>query len=441
MTSDDSSVKAATIASIRNPRVWLAPVVVVGLVMSLLAVLYLDSILDPQKNLHDFPIAVVNQDEGENVVAPDGTTQRQTFGDQIVQGLVDGIPKDKVDLRQVGIAEEQTLLRKGEIYGSIVIPSDFSKRLLILAQASVVDGDVEKPVITVKTNPRAGTFAISIATTIYDQAMEQVNTTVGKQLTEQVIAQLNAGPTPTPISGASRLVLAEPIQIETAQYNPLPAGSGNGLAAFYYALLLLLAGFTGAMIVSSLVDAQLGFAPAEFGPWYIYNPSVHVSRFHTLVVKWVIMIVVGIVVSGLYLGISTFLDMPVTRPATLFAYGAFAIAAVGITATSIMAAFGTAGLVINLILFIILGVPSSGGTVPLEGQPPFFAWLANFEPLHQVFIGVRAILYYDARYDSGLLHAFWMTVFGLITGLVVGTVATRVYDRKGFHRKADDVTA
>ncbi|WP_307828340.1 DUF3533 domain-containing protein [Antrihabitans sp. YC2-6] len=409
-----------------HPRVWLPPIVVVTLLMSLLAVLYLDSILDPRKNLHDFPIALVNQDEGEG---------QNNYGDQIAENLVAQIPSDKIAVREVGIGSAESMLRKGEVYGAIIIPSDFSKIMSNLAIASGANapGDITKPLITVRTNPRAGPFATGIVTAFFDEAMTQVNAKVGEQLTAEL--QKAVGPDGE-LPAVTKLTVSEPVNVHTVAFNPLPDGTGNGLSAFYYSLLLLLAGFTGAMIVSSLVDARLGFAPAEFGPWFMFNPSAHVSRFHTLLVKWGIMIVVGIVVSAIYVGISAFLDMPMSRAPALFAFGAYAIAAVGITAVSVMAAFGTAGLLINLVIFIVLGVPSSGGTVPLEGQPPFFGWLANFEPLHQVFVGVRAILYFDARYDSGLLHGFLMTTFGLGFGLVLGVIATRIYDRKGFKRGA-----
>ncbi|EUA91800.1 conserved transmembrane domain protein [Mycobacterium ulcerans str. Harvey] len=60
-------------------------------------------------------------------------------------------------------------------------------------------------------------------------------------------------------------------------YNPLPNGTGNGLSAFYYALLLLLAGFTGSIVVSTLVDSLLGYVPAEFGP-STASPSRSTSR-------------------------------------------------------------------------------------------------------------------------------------------------------------------
>ncbi|MFD4291627.1 YhgE/Pip domain-containing protein [Rhodococcus sp. NPDC058505] len=412
---------------LRTPLFWAAPILVVALLMSLLAALYLGGILDPKGSLHGFPIAVVNQDEGD---VPPGSDARQNIGEQIVAGLTDGIPADKVDLRQVGIGTAQSMLDSAEVYGAIVIPSDFTKRMMILAQSSVVPGDVERPIITVYTNPRAGTFGVGIVEAITGPAMETVNETVGRQVTEQVAA----GVGDTPVPGASRLTLAEPINVLTVPHKPLPDGTGNGLSAFYYALLVILAGFTGAMIVNTLIDGMLGFAPTEFGPRYLHNPAVEISRLQTLAVKWAVMLVVAPLVSGLYVWISHLLSMPLQNALGLWLYGTFAIAAVGITAMSVLAIFGTAGMIINLIIFVVLGLPSAGGTIPIEATPPFFGWLASFEPMHQVFLGVRALLYFGEGGARELTHAVTMTAIGLAVGLVIGAVTAALYDRKGFHR-------
>lgn len=425
--------KPSGTAILRRPLFWLAPIAAVTLLMSVLAALYMGGMIDPRNSLHHFPIALVNQDVGDTLpgAAPG---DRKNFGNEIAAGLIEGLDPEEFDLRQIGIAQAQSQLDSGDIYGAIVIPSDFTKRTSILAQASVVPGDVEQPVITVYTNPRAGTVGASIVEAVGDKALGSVNDTMGEQLVATVTERLATTSPDLQLSGASRLLLDNPVNVRTVEHNPLPDGTGFGLSAFYYALLIVLAGFTGAMVVNVLVDGMLGFAPTEFGPLYVHNESSGFSRFQTLLVKWLIMLVLGLIVSALYVWISTALGMPSPNSLALWEFGAFAITAVGVTAVSVMAAFGTTGLIINLLIFIVLGLPSSGGTIPIEATPRLFAWLAQFEPMHQIYLGLRSILYFGSPSDAGLIHAIWMTLLGMSIGLIFGTVTTRFYDRQGLHR-------
>ncbi|MFI8975187.1 YhgE/Pip domain-containing protein [Nocardia asteroides] len=417
---------------------WIRPAAVVTVLMALLSIMYLGYIVDPEKNLHDYPIALVNQDVGDTL-----NGQRVNVGDQIADALIEQIPRDKVELRVMGLPELQRNMLDGAVYGAIVIPGDFTKRLGILAAASVVPGDVERPIITVQTNPGVGAYATQIMLRVADQALAQVNGTVGEQLTEAVREQLQppSGEPPGEISGASRLVLAEPIDIATVPARSLPAGAGGGLTAFFYTLLLLLAGFTGAMIIHTMVDASLGFTPTEYGPWYVHYPPTPISRVRTLLMKWGILAIVAPVVSAVFLAVATVLGVSVQRGPMLFLYGTLAVFAVGVGALAILAAFGAAGMLVNLIVFIVLGLPSAGGTVPIEATPQFMAWLSTFEPMHQVFLAVRAILYYDARATAGLAHGTWMTLLGLVAGLAFGLFITVLYDRKGLERKVADSNA
>ena len=229
-------------------------------------------------------------------------------------------------------------------------------------------------------------------------------------------------------------MLANPIDVKSAVYNPLPNGTGSGLSAFYYALLLLLAGFTGSIVVSTLVDSMLGYVPAEWGPVYRFAEQVRISRLQTLVVKWAIMVMLGLLTSAIYMAIAHGLGMPIPLGWQLWLYGVFAISAVGITSSSLIAVLGSMGLLFSMLVFVILGLPSAGATVPLEAVPPFFRWLAEFEPMHQVFLGVRSLLYLNGHADAGLSQALVMTSIGLVIGLLVGGIITHIYDRKGFHR-------
>jgi len=405
------------VKAIRTVRFWLAPLLITLALMSALCALYLGGILNPTTNLRHFPIAVVNEDAGP-------------AGAQIADGLVAELDKQKFTVRVLSKNEVVRQLDRAQVYGEVRIPPTFSSSLREYGASALMPTHATRPVITISTNPRAGTLGASIANQTLTMAMGVVEGQVGQRLTAEVTAQAGG----TPLTGASAVGLATPIDIKSAAYHPLPNGTGNGLSAFYYALLLLLAGFTGSIVVNTLVDALLGYVPAEFGPVYRFAEQVKISRFQTLLVKWAIMVLLALLTSAAYLAIAHGLGMPIELGWQLWAYGAFAIAAVGITSTSLLSALGTIGLLVGLLIFVFLGLPSAGATVPLEAVPPFFRWLAEFEPMHQVFLGTRSLLYLAGNTEAGLAQALWMTAIGLAIGLLLGGVATHLYDRKGFHR-------
>jgi uncharacterized phage infection (PIP) family protein YhgE len=293
-----------------------------------------------------------------------------------------------------------------------------------LGESALTANRAERPSVTISTNPRAGTLGSSIAGQALNQAIAVANSKVGERLSADVTAQAGGAP----MAGASVLALASPIEVKSTVYNPLPNGTGNGLSAFYYALLLLLAGFTGSIVVSTLVDSMLGYVPAEFGPVYRWVEQVNISRFRTL------MVILALLTSAIYMEIAHQLGMPITLSWQLWLYGVFAISAVGITSSSLIAVLGSMGLLFSMLVFVILGLPSAGATVPLEAVPQFFRWLAEFEPMHQVFLGVRSLLYLNGQADAGLSQALMMTAIGLVIGLLFGGIITAMYDRKGFHR-------
>ena len=67
-----------------------------------------------------------------------------------------------------------------------------------------------------------------------------------------------------------------------------PARSGLGLSAFYVALLVTMCGFIGATIVNSSVDAALGYATSETGPWWRQRLPRPITRWQTLLAKWAV---------------------------------------------------------------------------------------------------------------------------------------------------------
>jgi uncharacterized phage infection (PIP) family protein YhgE len=396
---------------------WTAPVVVTLAVLSALAAFYLGGILRPMTNLRHFPIAILNEDAGPT-------------GAQVVKGMLSGFDKDAYDVRVLDHDQAKQQLQTAQIYGVAVIPPNFSSKLQAYAKSALAPGRVDRPIVIISTNPRAGTLGASIAGQTLQRGVAMIDHIVGQRLSQEVAQQTGRAPE----AGAVALMLANPIEIKSTVHNALPDGTGNGLSASYYSLLLLLAGFTGSIVISMLVDSMLGFVPAEFGPVYRFAEQVKISRSRTLLIKWALTVVLALLTSAVYILIATKLGMPVQNSLALWLFGVFAITAVGITSTSLIAVLGALGLLVSMFVFVILGLPSAGATVPLEAAPTFFSWLAKFEPMHQVFLGARALLYLDGRADAGLSQSLELTAVGLVIGLLLGGVVTRIYDRRGYHR-------
>lgn len=398
-------------------RFWVAPVIIALALLSGFAMLYFGGILNPTANLRHFPIAIVNEDTGAT-------------GKTITDGLVATMDKNRFDLRVLSPDAARHQLGAARIYAAMSLPQDLTQRLLALPQATLQPGEPVRPVVTILTNPRASAMGAAIAEKAMDKAMAAVNAKAGAKLTP-LLQQLNGAAAPP---GGAALVLANPIDVRTMAYQPLPSGTGAGLSAFYFSLMLLIGGVTAAIVVSMTADALLGYVPAEFGPYYRLAGKVRVSRLQTLLVEWALVVVLGLSTSAVYLWIASALGMPVPHPLSLWLFGAFVVITVGITSSSLIAALGSLGTLISLFVFLFFGLPATGATIPLEATPRFFGWLAGFEPMRQAFLGSRALLYFDGRASAGLSRSLTVGVIGLAIGVLIGVSVTWLYDRRGFHR-------
>jgi uncharacterized phage infection (PIP) family protein YhgE len=398
-------------------RFWGLPILVALALLSSLAAFYLGGLLQPMTNLRHFPVAILNEDAGPT-------------GAQFVKGMQAGFDNDAYDVRVLNHDQAKTQLDNAEIYGIAVIPPNFSSKLQAYAKSALTPGRVERAAIVVSTNPRAGTLGASIAGQTLQRAVMMMDQRVGQRLSQEVAQQIGKSPEPAAVA----LMLANPIEVKSTVHNGLPDGTGNGLSAFYYSLLLLLAGFIGSVVVSRLVDSMLGFVPAEVGPIYRFAEQVKISRFRTLLIKWAMIAVLALLTSAAYLLIAENMGMPVQNGLALWLFSVFAILAVGVTSTSLIAALGAVGALVSLFVFIILGLPSAGAAVPLQATPPLFEGLAKFEPMHQVFFGARALLYLGGRADAGLSESVEFTAGGLVISVLLGIIVTLLYDRRGYNR-------
>ncbi|MFC8125817.1 YhgE/Pip domain-containing protein [Streptomyces sp. NPDC057302] len=403
---------------LRLPKLWLVPTVLAGLLALLLSLLYMGGIISPNRDLRDLPIAVVNSDQGQ---PPAG--QKQNLGTQVARTVLDDTSSDKADWRGLTRAEAQDQLDSGKIYGALLIPANFSDSVAALTTARAT----ERPTMTVLTNPGMGSLGSSLASKIVTAAAQQSSQAIGKQL--------KAAGADKGASATAGLLLTDPVGITTQVGHPIGENSGLGLSAFYYTLLLVLGGFLGANLINMGVDTALGYADGEIGPWHTRRPTVPISRTQTLLLKMAMTAGITILTTSLVmLATIVILDMDATHLPLLWIFSYCASLAVGLGVQAINAAFGGIGQLVSMFVFIVLGLPSSGATIPLEAVPGFYRFLGIFEPMRQLSGGVRAILFFDARADAGLGRAWIMIAVGSAIAMAFGFAMTRYYDRKGLHR-------
>lgn len=439
-----SAQPVETAEVLRARSVWVLPLVVGSILVMLMTLIYFGSIVDPTSHLHGLPVAIVNQDAGG--AAASG---RVNVGQEIVAGLTAShAVSTRLSLHVTTLAQAEAKMDQAAYYATMVIPSGFTTSVLSVAAAPApapapapAGSRAELPTIELLTNNRAGTLGVSLATGVVQPAVAAISAQVGQQVLKASSAGGSAG-SGADSNSALQALRADPIRLTAVVYRPLPAHSGLGLSAFYVALLITMCGFLGATLVNTSVDAYLGYATSEVGPWWRQRRPLLITRWHTLLVKWIIAVVTMPVLTAVLLAVAAgILKMDAPYLWYLWLYATFAAIVVAIGTLVFFAALGSLGQLLALLVFVYLALASSGGTVPLQALAGFYRFVANFEPLRQILDGVRAILYFNAAGDAGLDRALTLTGIGLVFWLVLGTVITRWYDRRGFHRIQPELLA
>ena len=406
---------------LKRRGVWVSPLAIGSLLVILMTLFYFGSVVDPTENLHGLPVVVVNQDAGATT-----SSGRVDLGDQVVSGLTK-TPKvtDRLAVAVLTAQQADAAMNRGAAFAAVVIPADFTASVLALVGGSTSANASESlPRIELMGNPRAGTIGVSLAEGVLQPALSEISVSIGQHLTA------------VPAAGtADRALLADPVTVSTETYRPLPAHAGLGLSAFYVALLIMMAGFLCATIVNTAVDSVLGYAANEVGPRWSQRVPRRITRWQTLVAKWVISVLLTLLFTGLLMVVAVgLLRLDAPHWPVLWMYGWFAAAVVAIGTLTLFAALGAPGQLVALIVFVYLALASSGGTVPLQALPGFERFVASFEPLRQILGAVRAVIYFNGTGDAGLDRGLLLTSVGLVFWVAVGAVATIWYDKAGLQR-------
>lgn len=421
-----SAIRAARL--LRAPAIWFTPLVSAAVLMFFMALFYIGAIINPTGHLHGLPVALVDQDRGAvlggSTVDLGAAVTSDLFGASAVTS--------RLSLEPGTSADADRRLNSDDAVAVIVIPPDFSQSLLW--DYGLSPNDPGKTTVQLLTNPRAGGTGVELATGVAQPALREVSIDLGKSLSVQA-SKLYRSPRPG-------VDTTDPVTLVTSDFRALPPDSALGLSAFYISLLSIMCGFLGAVLVNSGIDAALGYSTTEIGPRWRQRVPLAVSRWQTLLAKWSVALVTVPALTGIVLLVSIgLLGMNAPHAAELWLFTSLAGLAIAAGTLAFLAAFGSLGQLLAMLVFVYLALASSGGTIPIQALPSFFRFVASFEPLRQVLGGVRAILYFNARGDAGLDRGFALAALGLTLWIAVGFLVTTWYDRRGLDRISPDVLA
>lgn len=409
---------------LRAKPLWIANGVITGVLALLFTVFYVGANIDPVDHMKNLPVGLVNADKGAAVGG-----KQVNLG----AGITESIKKsaatgDKIDWKVMDGKEMKEELGKGKLYGALVVPADFTSSTTALT-ASVTTGAPTRPTLAVLTNQSAGSVGSSLARTATTQAAESASLQVGKELTSQ------GGTRQAKLPAAARVLLADPAAVTVEDGHPLDSHSGLGLTAFYYALVLVVCGMLSANVISGQVDHALGYTHNDMGPLRLHRPLIRATRVQTLAIAATLMAGLSLLMGSLVMaGAVGLMGMHAAHLPLLWLYSVCTIAVSGIGALTLLAVFGTPGMLVVTLVFIGMAVPTANATTPIQALPGFYRFLAEFEPLRQITGGIRSILYYDAQSDAGLTRGWVMMAVGLAAAALFGFGVTGWYDRKGLHR-------
>jgi len=416
---------------LRARGIWITSLASASVLIFLITLFYMESLVNPEGHLSGLPVALVNEDQGATVLG-----RHVDIGNQVVSGLQDSSAvSSRLSLHIVTIAQAENQMNSDDVYATVVIPPHFTSSLLSAYDLSPSSGStVGHPIVRLLTNPRSGSIGVQLASGVAGAALRATSLHLGRQLSAEA-SNLKRVP-------GTNINTASPLHVTTSQFNPLPPNSALGLSAFYIALLALMCGFLGSLFVNTTVDGALGYGSREIGPKWTQRLPVAITRWQTLLTKWVIAVVAMPFLNGIVLLVAVgILHMNAPSVGELWLFTSFGAVTVAAGTLALLAIMGTFGQMTALILFVYLALASSGGTIPLQALPSALRFVASVEPMRQLVDGVRAILYFGAAGNAGLTHGIVMTGIGLAFWLILGAVVTAWYDHKGLGRATDELLA
>lgn len=414
---------------LRSKVTWL---VTLGAVLMALAMgtSYLGAFLSPEDHIHEFPIGLVNEDEGVSVLG-----QSQNRGADAIEGITADDPERGDAIEWIVYDSRGDLIEamhRNEIYGGLVIPADFTRNLASIVRPEMADGEPQAATIELVYNDGGGSLPGAQGREIVQTAAEQIDAEARVQILRTLQSQEQQVP-PTMVA-----LVADPVQIRETDEIPAGENTGHGMGSFYIAVVTTVGAFLAADVVSVGVDFVTGHT--SMGPRLtrLRGEAIRSTLWEMYKTKLILFLAVALAsASVLTWFIVSVTGTPVSNTSAFFGVILLAMVAIGALTLLLITLFSLPGILIGLLVTTILGVPSAFGIFPSEMMPRFYQVLGDVLPVRYLSDAVRSLLFFDGRGDAGLTRGVWVLAIYAVVSIVLGTLASWVMSR----RRGDQVEA
>lgn len=402
---------------LKHPLSWGA-VILAAIVTVTMTFAYLGAFIDPTTNVRGLPLVVVNADRPVTVGG-----RQVALGSELVRRLR---ATTDTRIRWTFVTSRQAavdLIRDDQAYGGLVIPPAFSGRISALADPRRVP--VTRAELEVLRNPASG----SIASLTADAFIGRVVGAETRAVRAAILPSWRAGALRSVRVG---MLLARPVAVSQTVVQPIGTHAARGLAPFYFAVMVTLAGLLGANIVSLAVEIVAGNVRLDIPGLRELVGSMTLSTADRW--RWKTYLTVAMAVPSAVLqtwmavGV---LGMPTASGPELALFSLVGILAVALATLFFLTVLGTAGALPALLFTTIFGVPSAGGVYPLQMLPGFFRFLGAWLPLRYITDGTRALTLFDGRITAGLGMALIVLAAYASVSLALSALWVRVIGRTG----------
>lgn len=403
---------------LRHPLPWTG-VLAAGLMAFTITFSYLGGFLDPAGNTKGLPLAIVNEDAGSDVNGQPLNLGQQVIEEATVPG---GSLGDDVEWSVVASRDEVIdQMKSDRYYAAMIIPSDYTTRILALQTPS--GSPLEAARIEILANPASGSIASAAAQQIVQGVVAQIQAEV---LTRTVQSLTSAGAN---LSAQQAVVIAQPVQAETTTVVPLGNESARGLAPFYFAVMLTLAGFVGTNIVNIAVDITAGRAEVDLLGKRLRLRDRQTTWGGLFTAKLTLSLAMSVLSAVLLTAMAVpILGMDATDPWKLALFAVLGVTAVSMVTLLFVTTLGNFGVLLGILVTTIFGVPSAGGVYPQEMMPRFFQLLGDVLPLRYLTDGSRSLIFFEGRLDAGLETALWALGLYAAAAAALGYAAAFAFD-------------